>query len=627
MRLTARIQTLLLLFVLVLLGVLVYGRAIDSGFLGADGLTLIETAQITSPEDLTAILTEPMMADTQFTARFYRPLSTLTYSLDHALWGMNFSGYIVTNLVLHVVGAIVGFFLVRQLLPQEMAVAALTALLFVVHFTGLENVVEPAGRQDILPVTLSLLSLLLFTSGVRQRRWWLQAAAIIVYVLAFAAKEIAIVVPGLVVIYMVMLDTAESKSLRQRVLRVAAAVLPYIAVTLILLAWRTYVLQGLGGYSETFSLLGNLQLWFRTFTQYFVFLFLPVEPLRAFFSPFPSDLVKLVSGVVLALVVIGLIARRGALTGMITRQQTLLAKVATAGVLLLGIACTVGLLLYPFLAQSINQWTETAYLNGSSIFTRSADDSSAVASSYLFFRIRDLLVMTLLFGLMLSVLVLAALQNGVRRTVQWLFTARTGKLVVLMAAWLAAPLALYLATRVFASRTWYVSAFPASLCIALVVVWLYRLALARSIIPAEAARLSSQRGALTPALWMAIVAALIVIPVGAALMRDYTLWNAGSELSDQFFERLNVVADDLADEAVVEIEDVPQLDELIFLSDYGIKTWMDIHYPHNRVQIRVVNYMTIPPCDSITDLDVEAVNEDTQLVRVQYASPTGAACE
>ena len=84
----------------VVIGFLAHKPALGCFFTGTDTFTLIDTARVTSARDLIEILCNPLMAGSGFVSQglFYRPVSTLSYSLDYFFWGLNPFGYHLTNL-------------------------------------------------------------------------------------------------------------------------------------------------------------------------------------------------------------------------------------------------------------------------------------------------------------------------------------------------------------------------------------------------------------------------------------------------------------------------------------------------------------------------------------------------
>src|SRR5262249_31252259 len=85
------------------------------------------------------------------------PVAWLTFSVARALWGMNASGYHLTNIVLHAVTAVLVYWLARRLLALGLAAASpraitlgafVAALFFAVHPLRVESVVWLTERRD-----------------------------------------------------------------------------------------------------------------------------------------------------------------------------------------------------------------------------------------------------------------------------------------------------------------------------------------------------------------------------------------------------------------------------------------------------------------------------------------------
>ncbi len=101
----------------------------------------------------------------------YQPLSWLTLILDYRLWGLNATGYHLTNLILHVAGVLVFFFVARRLIAAvfrskvgssfgfEIAACAAT-LLYAVHPLRVESVAWATERRDVLSGLFFFLALL-----------------------------------------------------------------------------------------------------------------------------------------------------------------------------------------------------------------------------------------------------------------------------------------------------------------------------------------------------------------------------------------------------------------------------------------------------------------------------------
>ena len=90
---------------------------------------------------------------------FYRPLFWLSLSLDRHLWGLNPVGFHLTNLLLHWLNGLLGFFLLRRL-NVSLFVAAAVSFVWLALPINAEAVAWISGRSLPLACFFLLLSLL-----------------------------------------------------------------------------------------------------------------------------------------------------------------------------------------------------------------------------------------------------------------------------------------------------------------------------------------------------------------------------------------------------------------------------------------------------------------------------------
>jgi Flp pilus assembly protein TadD len=136
----------------------------------------------------------------------YIPLTWLSFALDYSLWGLNPTGYHLTNLLLHVTAVLLFFAVARELLRRgtawsDTAVrvgAGVAALFFAIHPLRAETVGWVSDRKDLLSGGLSLVTVLLYLGyteslGPRRRRLlWLSVGT---YLLALASKSSVLALP------------------------------------------------------------------------------------------------------------------------------------------------------------------------------------------------------------------------------------------------------------------------------------------------------------------------------------------------------------------------------------------------------------------------------------------------
>jgi len=127
----------------------------------------------------------------------YHPLFWLTLGVDFVLWDMSPAGYHLTNLVLHVLNAVLFYFIIIQLLRYfetyngrtfEIQIsAAVGALFFAVHPLRVETVAWVSARGDLLCCFFYLLTIIAYVrmsekqAAAAKRKWFLLALLFFVF--------------------------------------------------------------------------------------------------------------------------------------------------------------------------------------------------------------------------------------------------------------------------------------------------------------------------------------------------------------------------------------------------------------------------------------------------------------
>ncbi|SFH61472.1 hypothetical protein [Planctomicrobium piriforme] len=157
-------------------------------------LTWNELIKSWAPGNLYRIATEPV-------ARNYAPLTILSFLTEHTLWGLRPAGYHVTNVLLHMLNAVLVFRLLRQLTKNDWLSWGV-AMLFALHPVQVESVAWISSRKTLLSSTFMLASFMCWLRPERtakQEGWgllWL--------LLGLLSKASTVVVPPIVVAYDVL---------------------------------------------------------------------------------------------------------------------------------------------------------------------------------------------------------------------------------------------------------------------------------------------------------------------------------------------------------------------------------------------------------------------------------------
>lgn len=172
----------------------------------------------------------------------WAPLHLLSHVLDDRLWGAWAGGYVLVNLLLHALDALLVAWLALRLGAPPLACAT-AALVFAVHPVQVESVVWISQRKTVLSLAFLLATLHLWISfaaahGTRRR---------VLYVLSLGATAAALLSKAVAVILPVALALLDVPLGRVRLgARWLAEKVPF-AVLAVGLAWITVAAKGEAG--------------------------------------------------------------------------------------------------------------------------------------------------------------------------------------------------------------------------------------------------------------------------------------------------------------------------------------------------------------------------------------------
>src|SRR3990167_3690625 len=177
----------------------------------------------------------------------YRPIVTISYFIDYAIWHLNPFGFHLTNVILHTLNGVLFYFLLNTVL-QNKKIVLLSTLFFVTHLALLETVNAIGYREDLLSATFLLVSLIYFVKSDTilykksdKRRFTLYyAISLIAYLCALFSKEMAITFPVFLLLFVVFSD---QKIWPYLVKRFKGIYIGYIAVSLFYLIIRFVIFK------------------------------------------------------------------------------------------------------------------------------------------------------------------------------------------------------------------------------------------------------------------------------------------------------------------------------------------------------------------------------------------------
>ena len=143
-------------------------------------------------------------AFTTFYAGNYAPLNLISYMLDYSISGLKPSGFILTNIVLHILNGLLFFhLLIRSRFTPVSASAA--AFIFLLHPVQVESVVWASERKTVLAMMFFLFAVHCYlnyiTQTAKKRRTIQYLLSLFSFVLAVLSKSVVVILPAALMIH------------------------------------------------------------------------------------------------------------------------------------------------------------------------------------------------------------------------------------------------------------------------------------------------------------------------------------------------------------------------------------------------------------------------------------------
>ncbi|MBE7446047.1 MAG: tetratricopeptide repeat protein [Planctomycetia bacterium] len=178
----------------------------------------------------------------------YRPLVTISYFIDYAIWHVNPFGFHLTNVVLHIINTVLFYLLLRSVLPNN-KIIFLSILFFVTHPLLGETVNAVGYREDLLSAAFLLVSFIYFIKSDSlfcsenskiTRFSFYYTISLVAYLCALFSKEMAITLPALLILFVMLSHQKPWLTFTKRLKGIYAG---YLAISLFYLTIRFVVLS------------------------------------------------------------------------------------------------------------------------------------------------------------------------------------------------------------------------------------------------------------------------------------------------------------------------------------------------------------------------------------------------
>lgn len=212
------------------LSISLYINTLDNIFVWDDGKFVIQSQFIRQLENLFKICTSDYYKLSWREVDVNRPIMVASLILDYSVWQLNPLGYHLTNILLHAANTVILLFILRLLLPNNIAVI-FGAVLFAVHPIHTEAVNAISFREDLLVTFFFLLSFLLFLKGLTTKRLGWNILSLMFYACALFSKESAVTLPALALLYCWTCNERMPKAL----------ILNYLLMTGFYIVWLSHI--------------------------------------------------------------------------------------------------------------------------------------------------------------------------------------------------------------------------------------------------------------------------------------------------------------------------------------------------------------------------------------------------
>ncbi len=187
------LKNLKAILLIISVGFIVYSSSFSNPFIWDDEALIVNNSYIRSWQNTARIFTSPLVRSHRFKTFFYRPLQELSYTLDFQFWQLEPFGYHLSNTLLHLINALLIFFIVKRI-SKDYILSLFSSLLFVIHPIHTQAVTYISGRADLL---IGIFLLLSFLSHVKH----FYLFSTLLFTLALFSKESAISFPLILILY------------------------------------------------------------------------------------------------------------------------------------------------------------------------------------------------------------------------------------------------------------------------------------------------------------------------------------------------------------------------------------------------------------------------------------------
>lgn len=218
----------------------------------------------------------------------YRPLLIVSFIIDYQLWGPQPFGFHYTNVLLHIMNALLVYLLVF-ILFKHTYLALFSSLIFATHPIQTEAVAWISGRNDVIVTFFSLLTLIFYIRWRNlkgAKKVFTFVASLLAFGCVLLTKESGVVL----LLLIILVDSCFQTDVPYRIGSRRKAYLSLILISFLYIFLRVRILGGIGlGHAGEYYVRRFLEP-FIIYAYYFKILFFPVHQTANPFIPYVTSI-------------------------------------------------------------------------------------------------------------------------------------------------------------------------------------------------------------------------------------------------------------------------------------------------------------------------------------------------
>jgi protein O-mannosyl-transferase len=228
-------KRLLVLFLILSTAFFIYSTSLRNKFIWDDFHLIANNEDIRSFKNVPVAFKKHLFQELGG-SNFYRPIQTVSFMVDYALWKSNQVGYHMTNLLFHLLNVALIYFFVSRI-SKNRDIGILTSMIFAIHPINTEAVTYISGRADPLSAFFFLAAFMFYIRFKDRKKIIFSFISVSLFAFSLLTKEAVLIFPLVLIFYDAMIsekDKVDATAVRSYV--------PYFLVLFVYLFYRFFVL-------------------------------------------------------------------------------------------------------------------------------------------------------------------------------------------------------------------------------------------------------------------------------------------------------------------------------------------------------------------------------------------------